>query len=147
MIMRIIFTDPSSSPVGTPSLTVLAHQRPSIHQLRRTKNAWSTLSPSASKRTLSWWPTVKGRVVRLGSRSCLGLLWATGSKASCSPGCTARQAAWPSVLWWQHGVSVHTRVTFDSLQHAQSLNQGFGKDFWYDATNESYKCQIYDINK
>lgn len=117
-IKEIIFKEPSSPLVGTPSQTVLAHQRPLIHQLKRKKNAWWTLSPSASKRTLFWWPIVKGRVGCLGSRSCPGLLWATGSKASCSPGCTARQAAWPSVVWWQHGVSEHKRLMFDSLQRA-----------------------------
>lgn len=108
--------NPSSLLMGLILLTAPTHQLPLIQHLypKKKKSAWWTLSLSASRRTLSWWPIAKEKASLPESRSCQGLLWVTGDQANCSRGCTARQEA--ACVWFGGSMVCYCSLLLCSLK-------------------------------
>ncbi len=91
---------------GTPAKLQGSHKK-----LKRRKNVLWTPSQSALVKIPSFWLIARAKAALLRSTFYQGHLWVMAGKGSCSPGCTARQAALGSVFsdWVcflvKHGVS------------------------------------------
>lgn len=68
--------------------------------MKRRRSAWWTLSPSASARTRSLWPTARAKAARRRSVFSRGPRPAMGKRASCSPGSSLRQEGPLAVIFW-----------------------------------------------